>query len=183
MNPDARRQFATEVVATLRARASRRSGPAAACGTWCWATRPPIMTWRPTPRPRSVMKLFRRTVPVGVSFGVVRVLGPVGAGEVEVATFRTDGRYLDGRRPESVTFGTPEEDAARRDFTINGMFLDPLSGEILDFVGGHDDLQARRIRAIGDPVARFHEDKLRLSAPCASPRALIFSSIPPPAPR
>lgn len=112
--------------------------------------------------PAEVMRLFPRTVPVGVSFGVVRVLGPAGAGEVEVATFRSDGRYVDGRRPESVRFGRAEEDARRRDFTINGMFLDPLSGEVLDFVGGQDDLRAGIIRAIGDPRARFSEDKLRL---------------------
>lgn len=116
------------------------------------------------------MARFRRTVPVGVSFGVVRVLGPPKAGEVEVATFRSDGAYVDGRRPESVTFGSPEEDASRRDFTINGMFLDPLSGEIRDFVGGRADLEAGIIRAIGDPAARFAEDKLRLL------RAVRFAS-------
>jgi poly(A) polymerase len=93
---------------------------------------------------------------------VVRVLGPKGAGEVEVATFRTDGRYLDGRRPEAVTFGSPREDAARRDFTINGMFFDPINETVLDFVGGRDDLAAGLVRAIGDPSARFAEDKLRL---------------------
>jgi poly(A) polymerase len=90
------------------------------------------------------------------------VIGPEGAGEVEVATFRSDGEYLDGRRPETVRFGDARLDAERRDFTINGMFLDPLSGEILDFVGGRADLDARILRAIGDPVARFTEDKLRL---------------------
>ena len=79
-----------------------------------------------------------------------------------VATFRTDGNYLDGRRPESVAFTNARSDAERRDFTINGMFLDPLGGEILDFVGGRADLEARVIRAIGDPTARFTEDKLRL---------------------
>jgi poly(A) polymerase len=112
--------------------------------------------------PEQVMGLFRRTIPVGVSFGVVRVLGPVGAGEVEVATFRSDGAYVDGRHPESVCFGDPRLDAERRDFTINGMFLDPLSGEVLDFVGGRSDLDAKVLRAIGDPEARFAEDKLRL---------------------
>jgi poly(A) polymerase len=112
--------------------------------------------------PDQVMKLFRRTCEVGLSFGVVRVLGPEGAGEVEVATFRSDGEYLDGRRPESVTFGTPEQDSARRDFTINGMFLDPETGEVIDFVGGTDDLRAGILRAIGEPEERFAEDKLRL---------------------
>jgi poly(A) polymerase len=101
-------------------------------------------------------------VPVGVSFGVVKVIGPRGAGEVEVATFRSDGAYIDGRRPESVVFSSPEEDASRRDFTINGMFFDPTSGEVIDYVGGKHDLESGILRAIGDPASRFAEDKLRL---------------------
>jgi poly(A) polymerase len=123
-------------------------------------------------RPEQVMDLFRRrTVPVGEQFGVVRVLGPRGSGkEVEVATFRSDGAYVDGRRPESVVFSSPRQDAERRDFTINGMFFDPYSGEVIDYVGGLDDLRARVLRAIGDPSARFREDKLRLL------RALRFAA-------
>ena len=115
-------------------------------------------------RPEQVTDLFRkRTIPVGESFGVVRVRGPHGAGlEVEVATFRSDGAYIDGRRPESVVFSSPRLDAERRDFTINGMFLDPFSGEVIDFVGGLADLRDKVLRAIGDPAARFREDKLRL---------------------
>lgn len=120
--------------------------------------------------PDAVIGLFRRTTLVGVSFGVVRVLGPRGVGEVEVATFRTDGEYRDGRHPESVEFGTAEADASRRDFTINGMFLDPISGEVIDYVGGRADLDRRVVRAIGDPGARFAEDKLRLL------RAVRFTS-------
>lgn len=112
--------------------------------------------------PERVMQIFRRTVPVGVSFGVVKVLGPRGAGEVEVATFRSDGAYIDGRRPESVVFSSPEEDASRRDFTINGMFFDPISGAVIDYVGGKHDLESGLLRAIGDPASRFAEDKLRL---------------------
>ena len=112
--------------------------------------------------PEQVMKLFRKTVPVGISFGVVRVLGPVRGLEIEVATFRSDGRYLDGRRPEEVRFSSAQEDASRRDFSINGMFLDPLSGQIIDYVGGQNDLETGIIRAIGDPFKRFEEDKLRL---------------------
>jgi poly(A) polymerase len=109
------------------------------------------------------MGLFRKTVPVGESFGVVRVRGPHASGlEVEVATFRSDGAYVDGRRPESVVFGSPRLDAERRDFTINGMFLDPFTGEVIDYVGGMADLRAGVLRAIGDPHARFSEDKLRL---------------------
>src|SRR6185312_15507402 len=117
-------------------------------------------------RPEQVMKLFRRSVAVGAAFGVIEVIGPRGPHHqhltVEVATFRSDGAYLDGRRPNSVTFSSPEEDAQRRDFTINGMFFDPLAGQLHDFVGGQADLQARVLRAIGDPIARFNEDKLRV---------------------
>jgi poly(A) polymerase len=102
-------------------------------------------------------------ITVGIAFGVVRVRDPRRAGiEVEVSTFRSDGAYVDGRRPESVVFSSPELDAARRDFTINGMFLDPLTGEVIDYVGGRADLAAGVLRAIGEPAARFHEDKLRL---------------------
>jgi poly(A) polymerase len=112
--------------------------------------------------PERVMDLFRRTVPVGLSFGVVRVLGPVRGVEIEVATFRSDGRYLDGRRPEDVRFGTAADDAVRRDFTINGIFFDPIANQVIDYVGGQADLDAGIVRAIGDPRQRFEEDKLRL---------------------
>jgi poly(A) polymerase len=117
-------------------------------------------------RPDEVRKLFRRNVPVGESFGVVKVLGPRQAGgpplDVEVATFRTDVGYSDGRRPDEVVFATAREDALRRDFTINGMFYDPLQGQLIDHVGGQADLHARVLRAIGDAALRFEEDKLRL---------------------
>lgn len=118
-----------------------------------------------TATPDEVIQIFgrRRTVPVGASFGVVMVLGPdKAAGQIEVATFRSDGEYLDGRRPSSVSFCRPEEDAQRRDFTINGMFFDPLEQKFIDYVGGLDDLAAGIVRAIGDPIARFTEDKLRM---------------------
>jgi poly(A) polymerase len=115
-------------------------------------------------RPEEVRELFghRRTLPVGASFGVILVLGPKPAGDVEVATFRTEGPYLDGRRPDSVAFSSPEEDAGRRDFTINGMFYDPITDQVLDFVGGEQDLKAGIVRAIGDPRERMREDKLRM---------------------
>jgi putative nucleotidyltransferase with HDIG domain len=108
-------------------------------------------------RPEQIAGLFRQAIPVGAHFGVMLVNG------VEVATFRSDGAYRDGRRPESVRYETnPEADACRRDFTINGMFLDPDSGEVLDFVGGRADLAAGIVRAIGDPATRFAEDHLRM---------------------
>ncbi len=111
-------------------------------------------------RPEEVQKIFRRTVAVGAHFGVICVLE--NGRQFEVATFRADGAYLDGRRPEGVRFTTAEEDAARRDFTVNGLFYDPAKEEVIDFVGGRADLDARVLRAIGDPAARFAEDRLRL---------------------
>jgi len=112
-------------------------------------------------RPDQVQALFRRTVAVGISFGVVEVLGPKPF-KVQVATFRSDGDYDDGRRPSSVTFSSPEQDARRRDFTINGLFFDPIDERVIDYVGGEADLHADIVRAIGDPRQRFTEDKLRL---------------------
>lgn len=111
--------------------------------------------------PEAVQKLFRRTVAVGASFGVVEVLGPNGI-SVQVATFRSEEGYSDGRHPDRVRFSSAREDALRRDFTINGIFYDPLTGQYLDYVGGRKDLEARILRAIGDPRQRFAEDKLRL---------------------
>jgi poly(A) polymerase len=116
-------------------------------------------------RPEAVRKLFRRTIAVGASFGVVEVLGPRLPDEVitvQVATFRSEGPYSDGRHPDRVEFTTPQGDALRRDFTINGMFFDPLAGHVIDYVGGQADLRDKILRAIGDPAERFAEDKLRL---------------------
>ena len=111
-------------------------------------------------RPEEIQKLFPRTVAVGAQFGVIVVLED--GGEFQVATFRSDGAYRDGRHPESVAFTNAEGDARRRDFTVNGLFFDPLTRQILDFVGGEADLRAGILRSIGDPHARFAEDKLRL---------------------
>lgn len=110
--------------------------------------------------PARIAQIFPGARGVGESFGVMLVRS--GGRTVEVATFRSDGRYLDGRRPESVDFGTAEQDARRRDFTINGLFEDPESGRIVDFVGGVEDLQKRLLRAIGSPDQRFQEDRLRV---------------------
>jgi poly(A) polymerase len=111
-------------------------------------------------RPEDVRLLFRRTIGVGIQFGVQRVLEE--GLEFEVATFRSDGLYIDGRRPLDVHFASPEDDAARRDFTINGMFYDPIDGRLIDYVGGRDDLGKGIIRAIGVATERFREDRLRL---------------------
>ena len=120
-------------------------------------------------RPNQVQSLFRRTVAVGMSFGVIQVLGKNNC-SVEVATFRSDGEYSDGRHPDQVTFSTPEQDALRRDFTINGLYFDPIDERIYDFVEGEHDLQSGIIRAIRNPLERFGEDKLRLM------RAIRFAS-------
>ena len=110
--------------------------------------------------PEAVQRIFERTVPVGVQFGVVRVL--LDDGEYEVARFRRDGPYLDGRHPNGVEFVDEEADAARRDFTINGLFYDPLAGDIIDYVGGERDIDRGLVRAIGRPDDRFAEDHLRM---------------------
>ncbi|MFY9660752.1 MAG: CCA tRNA nucleotidyltransferase [Terriglobales bacterium] len=120
--------------------------------------------------PRQVMQIFPQTFAVGEQFGVVLVPEPKPVTDddarrstVEVATFRSDVGYSDGRHPDEVRFTSdPREDVLRRDFTINGMMLDPATNEILDFVGGRDDLTAGIVRAIGDPNRRFAEDKLRM---------------------
>ncbi len=112
-------------------------------------------------RPEQVQRIFPRVTDLtGKSFGVVRVL--VGDASYEIATFRQDGPYKDGRHPESVRFATAEEDAQRRDFTINGLFYDPVAERLIDYVGGETDLHAKIIRAIGNPLDRFAEDHLRL---------------------
>jgi poly(A) polymerase len=118
--------------------------------------------------PEEVMKRFRRTLKVGAKFGVVIVL--IKGVQVEVATFRTESGYLDGRHPSQVAFADVKEDASRRDFTINGMFYDPLEEQVIDYVGGQKDLQRQLIRTIGNPATRFGEDYLRML------RALRFST-------
>jgi poly(A) polymerase len=119
-------------------------------------------------RPEVVQKSFPRTVAVGAQFGVIVVVE--GGHEFQVATFRSDDAYVDGRHPVGVTYSTPRQDAERRDFTINGMFFDPLSNEVIDYVHGREDLRAGLVRAIGDPASRFREDRLRLL------RAVRFSA-------
>ena len=119
--------------------------------------------------PDQVLKLYPDALPVGAQFGVVIV--PREAGNVEVATFRSDGIYADGRHPREVRYArTPQEDVRRRDFTINGLLYDPASDQVVDFVGGQADIRARRLRTIGDPAERFNEDRLRML------RAVRFSA-------
>jgi poly(A) polymerase len=163
-DPTAARQFALDVVGTLRA-----AGFAAYWAGGC--VRDELLGRTPadydvatSARPDDVRRIFgrRRTLAIGAAFGVITVLGPREAGQVEVATFRVDAGYADGRRPTAVTFASARDDAVRRDFTINGLFLDPLSGEVHDYVGGRADLEAGLVRAIGVPEDRFAEDHLRM---------------------
>ena len=120
-------------------------------------------------KPEIVQKLFPRTYAVGAHFGVIIVLE--NGFQFEVATFRSDEAYIDGRRPSAVHFSSPEEDAKRRDFTINGMFYDPVAEKVIDFVGGRADIDAKLVRAIGDPAQRFAEDRLRML------RAVRFATV------
>jgi poly(A) polymerase len=164
LDPQQQRQFALSIVEQLRA-----AGYEALWAGGC--VRDQLMGFIPkdfdvatSARPEQVRQIFgeRRTVAVGEAFGVICVLGSKPAGQVEVATFREDKGYADHRRPTAVEFTTAEADARRRDFTINGLFFDPIEGQVLDYVGGVADLEAHMVRAIGDPRARFGEDKLRL---------------------
>lgn len=119
--------------------------------------------------PEEVLRIFPQGNTIGAHFGVVLV--KQGEFSFEIATFRAEGEYRDGRRPESVTFTTAAEDAKRRDFTINGMFYDPAGDRVVDHVGGQADLEAGILRAIGDPVERFREDYLRML------RAVRFATV------
>lgn len=118
--------------------------------------------------PEEVQKIFPDSLDIGKAFGIIMI--PVQDYRIEVATFRSDGIYKDGRRPTSVTFATAEEDAQRRDFTVNAMFYDPFEKKVQDFVEGQRDLQKKLLRAVGAPLKRFQEDKLRML------RAVRFSA-------
>jgi poly(A) polymerase len=120
-------------------------------------------------RPEAVQSLFPHTFAVGAHFGVIIVLE--NGFQFEVATFRSDEAYIDGRHPTAVHFSSPEEDAQRRDFTINGMFYDPVAEKVIDLVGGRADINGKLVRAIGDPAQRFAEDRLRML------RAVRFATV------
>jgi poly(A) polymerase len=161
------REFAVAVVRRL-AGAGHRALFAGGC------VRDQLMRVRPkdydvatSARPEQITELFPRTKLVGVAFGVVRVLGEAPHADaapfhVEVATFRRESGYSDGRRPDQVEFADEVEDVRRRDFTINGLLFDPLKRQILDYVGGQADLERKLVRAIGQARLRFQEDRLRL---------------------
>jgi len=170
--PEEQRRFAGAVVCRLR-EAGFEAYWAGGCVRDQLLGRPPkdydVAT---NATPPQIRQLFgqKRTLAIGAAFGVITVLGPSGAGMVEVATFRQDAAYSDGRHPDHVIFTSAKEDALRRDFTINGLFYDPVAERVIDFVGGQADLASRVIRAIGRPQERFAEDKLRML------RAVRFSA-------
>lgn len=157
-------QFAVEVVRQLRAAGYQALFAGGCVRDQLLGTAPKDYDVATDATPDQVITAFpnRKTLAIGAAFGVIAVVGPRSAGVVEVATFRRDLAYSDGRRPDGVEFCSPEEDAKRRDFTINGMFFDPLEDRVHDYVGGQADLQRGVIRAIGEPRERFTEDKLRL---------------------
>jgi len=170
-DPAAARDFALNVVARLRKAGFEAFWAGGCVRDELLGRTPADYDVATSARPDDVRNVFgkRKTLAVGAAFGVITVLGPRGApgqqgpaGQVEVATFRVDAPYTDGRHPAGVTFCSAREDACRRDFTINGLFLDPLSGEVHDYVGGRADLAAGIVRAIGVPAQRFAEDHLRM---------------------
>lgn len=161
---DPKRDFAVEVVQRLHDEGFRALWAGGCVRDFLMGRVPKDYDVATDARPDTVRRLFglRRTLAVGASFGVIVVVGSQKSGNVEVATFRTDGPYVKGRRPGHVVFSTPEEDAQRRDFTINGMFYDPIAEKVYDYVGGEKDLAAGILRAIGNPANRMSEDKLRM---------------------
>jgi poly(A) polymerase len=170
------KDFATSIVQTLRQRGFQAYLVGGCVRDLLLAREPKDHDVATNATPEQVISIFPETYAVGAQFGVVLVPMPDREGAskvsaespsqsrtVEVATFRSDIGYSDGRHPDEVRFSQdPRADIARRDFTINGMLLDPVSGEVLDFVGGRKDLAAGIIRTIGDPERRFTEDKLRM---------------------
>lgn len=158
------RDFAIEVVTTLRNAGFEALWAGGCVRDQLLGRIPKDYDVATNARPDDIRRVFgrRRTVPIGAAFGVIAVIGPKPLGTIDVVTFRRDAAYSDGRHPDSVTFTNAAEDAARRDFTINGLFLDPLNEQVIDYVGGLQDLERRVVRAIGDPHRRIAEDKLRM---------------------
>ncbi|QDU29391.1 tRNA nucleotidyltransferase/poly(A) polymerase [Anatilimnocola aggregata] len=163
-DPAAARAFAVDVVRKLRDAGYQALWAGGCVRDQLMGRQPKDYDVATSARPEQVREVFgqRKTLAIGASFGVITVIGPRDVGQLDVATFRRDAGYSDGRHPDSVTFSDPHEDAQRRDFTINGLFFDPLAEQVIDYVGGQDDLQAGIIRAIGQPLQRIAEDKLRM---------------------
>ncbi|HEX2476825.1 MAG TPA: CCA tRNA nucleotidyltransferase [Lacipirellulaceae bacterium] len=163
-DPNRQRAFALEIVEKLRAAGFEALWAGGCVRDELLGLAPKDYDVATSATPDQIRDLFgrRRTLAVGAAFGVVTVLGPRAAGQIEVATFRTDAAYSDGRHPDAVTFTDAEHDAQRRDFTINGLFFDPVEQKIVDYVSGQADIERRVVRAIGDPRLRLSEDRLRM---------------------
>jgi tRNA nucleotidyltransferase/poly(A) polymerase len=163
-DPNRQREFAVDVVTQLRAAGFEAYWAGGCVRDQLLGRQPKDYDIATSATPTQVRQVFgrHRTLAIGAAFGVITVLGAKQAGQIEVATFREDDQYSDGRRPDSVRFSTAQADAQRRDFTINGLFYDPQQQCVIDFVDGQRDLERRLVRAIGDPRARLREDRLRM---------------------
>ena len=164
LDPNRQREFAVDVVTQLRAAGFETYWAGGCVRDQLLGRRPKDYDIATHATPTEVRQVFgrHRTLAIGAAFGVITVLGAKQAGQIEVATFREDDQYSDGRRPDSVRFSTAQADAQRRDFTINGLFYDPQQQCVIDFVDGQRDLERRLLRAIGDPRKRLSEDRLRM---------------------
>ena len=162
--PDAQREFAFDAVRRLRAAGFEAYWAGGCVRDQLMGRVPKDYDVATDAKPPEIRELFgrRKTLAIGAAFGVITVVGPRPAGQLEVATFREDATYSDGRHPDRVSFSSAAADAQRRDFTINGLFYDPVDERVIDYVGGQADLQRRVLRAIGVPDQRFAEDKLRM---------------------
>src|SRR5947199_3246070 len=156
MKPDS----AIEIVRELRSRGHEAYLVGGCVRDMVMAIEPADYDIATSARPEEIVEIFPRTGSIGAQFGVILVI--YRGHPFEVATFRSDEAYLDGRRPTGVVFTDAKQDVLRRDFTINGLLYDPISKEVIDYVGGQTDIQAKLVRAIGDPHACFEEDKLRI---------------------
>ena len=156
MKPDA----AAEIVKELRSRGYEAYFVGGCVRDMVMKIEPADYDIATSAHPEEITKIFPRTEAIGAQFGVVLVI--MRGHPFEVATFRSDQAYIDGRHPSGVVFTDAKQDVLRRDFTINGLLYDPLTGEVLDYVNGRADIDAKIVRAIGDPHERFEEDKLRI---------------------
>ena len=168
MGGEKQRNFAKQIVRRLRIAGYQSFWAGGCVRDMLRKVKPKDYDVATSAKPTEVKELFRRTLMVGAKFGVVIVLGP--GTQIEVATFRRDLAYKDGRHPEGIVYSDAEHDALRRDFTINGMFYDPFEDKVIDYVGGQVDLGRKIIRSIGQPQVRFAEDHLRML------RAVRFAS-------
>ncbi|MEX0793241.1 MAG: CCA tRNA nucleotidyltransferase [Pirellulaceae bacterium] len=163
-DPQAAREFSIEIVQTLQQHGFQALWAGGCVRDLLLGKQPQDYDVATDARPEQIQEIFghQRTLAIGAAFGVITVQGGKRKGQIEVATFRSDIGYSDGRRPDEVRFTDAEQDALRRDFTINGMFYEPLENRVLDYVGGMRDLSRGLIRSIGNPYYRFEEDKLRM---------------------